>query len=1067
MSSRKPSSASTPASKPQRAARKRLAMALEQRFLLDAAAVETLAETAAQQAAQEAAQESARHASSAPALVSGTATDGGDATVGGSTAGSHDAVQPIDPLVTVMQAISGTPPAGAGETAGQSGLQLQTTNASPLLAAATAQAESLVTDYLRQPGVNDALKGLFGPGVEPADGEWQASSDRFLATFEQQGLIVDIELRSSGDLLGALGAYAQEGAGGRPVIYLNADWLADSATTSADVTRVLVEEIGHRIDHAINGDRDTAGDEGDAFAAEIFGTGHSIRSEAATLSDHRLLTIDGREIPVETAVNGLVQTFFVPMTETDIFTSLKKLNSATTGPIISVTSLTVTTTGTRIVFDHWEDGYETSSANPVQATTQVWGDGDITNGYADLNGNGSFDAGEDSFTAGQVIVLRNSVDLALVGRDTNTGLAGNQFYFDGLDKISATAPITMTRAAWANTPGTVLAGAVDVYDVGNAGVTYTVPIGENTVTASPDAATSRLFEYTSLHIVATQDNTRLKVDKDGDGTFETIVTLRQGQSYLVNGGVRAGGRVVAEDALNGGATRPIEVYALAGDMGATYESRWMALQPVEQWSSSYYAPVFTSNSAALVNVFLYNPGSSAITVLYDTTTNKGLSVTVPAGGNAYVSMPTTASGAHFYTAGGQKFYAVSTIDSDAAGHAAWDWSYNLVPESYLTTKFVVGWAPGNGNANPSTATNGSPVWVTANADTTLYINYNGAGALTAPNGAQYDVAVTLKALESYRIFDSSDNNQSGLTAFTVNGALLAAAWGEDPSKAGGLLLLFLPWQFHASLPTMLQARDHRVLFPPAPAQVVRVLVTPEQWVEEGQTLFELASPDLEFQWAQINREIDITRAMLARQAASSDILDQASVLQSQLATHVATRDGLAAQRERLVIRAPFAGQLKDVPQGLREGLWLDVQSALGRLVSPANPVLVGYVTERELNRVHAGSEGVFAAEDISREPLRVRVVKLDSAAVSSMSDHAALSSTAGGPIAVREDKRRGQVPVEAQYRVWMEPVAGPVSAPRDVSPVLRGRVRLESDAASPVTALWRQAVTVLLRETGF
>ena len=45
--------------------------------------------------------------------------------------------------------------------------------------------------------------------------------------------------------------------------------------------------------------------------------------------------------------------------------------------------------------------------------------------------------------------------------------------------IGASAPIAVTRAAWATTPGTVLAGALNVTDVGNQGTSFIAPVGQN------------------------------------------------------------------------------------------------------------------------------------------------------------------------------------------------------------------------------------------------------------------------------------------------------------------------------------------------------------------------------------------------------------------------------------------------------------------------------------------------------------------------------------------------------------------------------------------------------------
>ena len=38
--------------------------------------------------------------------------------------------------------------------------------------------------------------------------------------------------------------------------------------------------------------------------------------------------------------------------------------------------------GTVIIYDHWEDGYEAESNNPIQLTTETWGDGNLSNGIA-------------------------------------------------------------------------------------------------------------------------------------------------------------------------------------------------------------------------------------------------------------------------------------------------------------------------------------------------------------------------------------------------------------------------------------------------------------------------------------------------------------------------------------------------------------------------------------------------------------------------------------------------------------------------------------------------------------
>ena len=444
----------------------------------------------------------------------------------------------------------------------------------------------------------------------------------------------------------------------------------------------------------------------------------------------------------------VAQTTYVPMSEPDVVTALKAIAGATkvSGTIETTIAISGTAAGTSVVYDHWEDGYEADIKNPVQATTEIF-----------------------TLNAGQTQVLRSSVN-------PSTPLVID---YDGRDKIGATYAVSVTKAGWSSTPGTVLAGAVSVIDSGNAGLSYSLPIGQNVDTVA--TGTNKLFEYTSAHISSTQNGTTVTIDLDGNPlTANTTVSLNEGETYFVNGGLNSGAKISAD--------KGIGVYLIAGDVGAAYENRWFGLIPDAQWDTSYFAPVSTTLTTDPAYVILYNPNGTTLSVQYETATTTGM-ISVPATGSRtnYFLMP--ASAAHFYTTNGSKFYAISVIDADATDNATHDWSYSLVPENYLTDKFVVAWGPGNGNLPPSTSTNGSPVWVTTKANTFLYIDSaavtvkDGSGAAvtrTLVSGSTYKYPVS--KLKSYRVSDS-DNDQSGLTAYTTDGTQITAAWGEDPSVA--------------------------------------------------------------------------------------------------------------------------------------------------------------------------------------------------------------------------------------------------------------------------------------------
>ncbi len=64
------------------------------------------------------------------------------------------------------------------------------------------------------------------------------------------------------------------------------------------------------------------------------------------------------------------------------------------------------------------------------------------------------------------------------------------------------------------------------------------------------------------------------------------------------------------------------------------------------------------------------------------------------------------------------------------------------------------------------------------------MDYKGdhAGPVTDPNGNKCDTNFTVVALQTQKIFDPS-KNQTGMRVYTVDGTLIAGAWGEDPDTA--------------------------------------------------------------------------------------------------------------------------------------------------------------------------------------------------------------------------------------------------------------------------------------------
>lgn len=276
-----------------------------------------------------------------------------------------------------------------------------------------------------------------------------------------------------------------------------------------------------------------------------------------------------------------------------------------------------------------------------------------------------------------------------------------------------------------------------------------------------------------------------------------------------------------------------------------------------------------------------------------------------------------------------------------------------------------------------------------------------------------------------------------------------------------LLLVAVPWRSSVEVPAMLEAGRASALHAPVAARVRQVNVSDGQAVSKGQVLVELESPDLASRQAIARREIEIQQLQMRRRAGRSETAADAGIVEQQLAEAVAEYRGLSAQRERLSLRAPEAGQLRDLLPQLQVGRWVSPKDPLARVVEPGAR-LRGFLAEADLWRVAPGATGRFIADDPMHPALAVQLTEVDTNGVAYI-DQEALTSDHHGPIAVRRDENHRAEPVQAQYGARLKVLDASVTP----SQPLRGVVVLQGRGESLLGTAWRRMAALGVRESGF
>lgn len=421
---------------------------------------------------------------------------------------------------------------------------------------------------------------------------------------------------------------------------------------------------------------------------------------------------DTARVTFRTLFNCDSTQFFLPVPENEGLDFLQDISPSFSNadPTEVYIGLSVATDAI-VIYDHWEDGFEADIKAPAQSTTQIWGDGDLSNGVAP-----GFPT--DILDAGQAIILNNTLTSGHSGLSSyNPNASGSDATlqatvdYDGKDKVFVGGIAAMTKLIWGSlgTPS-VCGGAIP--PVRKWGTSYVLPVGINTA----NSGTS--FQVTSLSIQASQSGTTISIDRDANGTVDITTSLTQGETYYLDS--KFNGSTIT---VNQGATitsnKPIMVTLMTGQYNTSpYQSRTFALTPNSQLSTCYYMPGVPQET---MRVFLYNPNASSITVTRTTAGGSTTNITVPSKSTNFNDVNTSGLGYKYCSS--STFSIIATVDYNSGTS---DWGFVPVPTSNLTTKVLVSYGDGEDPTSGSLGTdNYEQAMVTADCNTYLYVDLNG------------------------------------------------------------------------------------------------------------------------------------------------------------------------------------------------------------------------------------------------------------------------------------------------------------------------------------------------------
>jgi putative peptide zinc metalloprotease protein len=276
-----------------------------------------------------------------------------------------------------------------------------------------------------------------------------------------------------------------------------------------------------------------------------------------------------------------------------------------------------------------------------------------------------------------------------------------------------------------------------------------------------------------------------------------------------------------------------------------------------------------------------------------------------------------------------------------------------------------------------------------------------------------------------------------------------------------LALLFIPWRSQLIVPGLLVAESEFTFYCVEPAQVQEVLVKDNDFVQAGQTIAILVSPDLDYQILDAELKLKEMQARLASYSLELKLARTNPIDFEELQSTQAELTGYLELKQKLTLRAPIAGTIRDVSDFLRPGEWIAKDEPLGIVESPAKSV-IAYVEEADLTKLNVNGEGRFYPEGGDMSPFPVVITAIDKTGARELKV-SELASAYGGEIAVRQDTEKSLIPELGIYRVLTHVQAAELQQKSSV----RGRLSLDTPAESLAARFTRISIAALIRESGW
>jgi putative peptide zinc metalloprotease protein len=240
------------------------------------------------------------------------------------------------------------------------------------------------------------------------------------------------------------------------------------------------------------------------------------------------------------------------------------------------------------------------------------------------------------------------------------------------------------------------------------------------------------------------------------------------------------------------------------------------------------------------------------------------------------------------------------------------------------------------------------------------------------------------------------------------------------------IFLFIMWfavpiGHQDQFPAVIVPKEDQIFYAPQDSYIETINVKKGQIVQKGDVLFQLSSKSLDTDiQAALSEEQRLRRELLIKGQGLKDVIEESRPeIEAQLSTAKSQFEELKALKQRLVMKADFAGRVYHILEPINVGQFVKRNEQLAKVANFQNLEAIAYVPEERVSDLKVGDR-VTLKPNTHTEDILGTIIRISPYSKESLS-YNQLSSIFKGELPVNKDPETGKLLfVESYYEIVVQ-----------------------------------------------